>query len=102
MKAWKKGAVIGALWGSILGNLVYYIIGMIYWEGTPPTFLEEILSLIVYFPVYITKIFPEQLELYLTKNVVYTILFYYGFNLVGWIIIGAVVGYLYGRRRTAK
>jgi phosphatidylserine decarboxylase len=56
-------------------------------------------SSIVYFPGYITKIFPEQLELYLAKNVAYAILFYYGFNFVGWIIIGAIVGYLYGRCR---
>lgn len=37
--------------------------------------------------------------MYLAKNVAYAILFYYGFNFVGWIIIGAIVGYLYGRCR---
>ncbi len=96
MKSWKKGAVIGALWGSILGNLVYYLFGMFYWEVTPPIILQETLNFIIYLPMYLPMLL--QLERRLYDAPFYMIFVLYGYNFLGWIIIGAVVGYLYGRR----
>ncbi|MDI6655661.1 MAG: hypothetical protein QME59_07250 [Candidatus Hydrothermarchaeota archaeon] len=46
MKTWKKGAIVGGIWGSILGNLVYYLVGLFFWgttlgESAPQAIIKE-------------------------------------------------------------
>ncbi len=92
MKTWKKGAIVGAVWG-IIGTPIYILIGLAWWERSFPRSIETILLFLIHFPA---KILSNILIKYYGTSY-YSILFF-GSNFLGWIIIGVIAGYLYGGR----
>jgi len=84
MKTWKKGALAGVIW-SVLGILLYFIIGLF---GIGGPFVEEIA------PILEVMIFPSMLVGYLPFDVLPTqggfpalivfIILHFG----GWVLIG--------------
>jgi hypothetical protein len=86
---WQKGAIIGGMWG-ILATPVYVIIGFRWWEKQTPYFVRELVPIIIYFPAKLVFIlFPSTWSP--------SIFFQSTLNFLGWVIIGAVAGYLYGK-----
>ena len=100
MKTWKKGAIVGGVWG-ILVYPISFMIGLVfYWEKSVPTIIEWILAIVLNLPNTLIAIFlPEQEILQFVEHNPISIVLLLLSNFFGWILIGATIGYLYGRRK---
>ena len=93
MDKWvKRGAIIGGIWG-LIALPVYWVFGFIFWGRTVPL-LENVLSVLLFFPASLIRPF-------LPENVLGMILGLF-LNVIGWMLIGGMFGYLYVLLRRNK
>ncbi|GEM_PF-2987642 len=91
MALWKKGAIIGGIWG-ILSMPTYLLIGYMWWEKQTPEYLSETIFLIAFLPMRILSIlFPRLFYSLFPEEIIKLILL----NFFGWIFTGTCVGYLW-------
>ncbi len=88
----KRGAIIGGIWG-LLALPIYWVLGFIFWGRTVPL-LEKVLSFLLFFPTSIIRPF-------LPENMFGMILGLF-LNVIGWMLIGGMFGYLYRLIRRSK
>ena len=91
MKAWKKGAIVGGVWGIVSYPIFFLFVYLWGWERSVPKFIEEGWKIVLNLPLIILqpifKNFTESMALGLVLN------------LVGWILIGALLGFIYQKYR---
>lgn len=92
LKGWQKGAILGGMWGLLVTPL-YMLVGFMWWEKDFPKPLEEFLRFFLYFPLQlISSLITFHPSWYLGLSL----------NIVGWALIGALIGFLYGKLIGAK
>ena len=96
MKYWKKGAIIGARWGFLVGPLIFLLFSFIFYDVVPSSLLKNIVFTPIFFPSVVIESLCKLFSFQYTFENNYELFFY---NFIGWIIIGAVIGYLIGRLR---
>jgi len=96
MKAWMKGAIVGAVWGIVGIPIFYLFIYLWGWEQPSSKIAEEILSILFNLPSILLKPLFEIINLPHSRILSLFI------HILSWALVGSGIGYIYQRIYLSK